>query len=192
MNYKFNDHLNVNARTQITGYDLLRTEKMPFSAHPYSREENLGDYREDHRNLFENNTELQLNYNYTFRNFFNLSGLVGANARLFKYNSLFTSTDYLNVPNVYSFSNSMNPVQANSFGSDMRVYSAYYSLDLSLGKYATVSATGRVDKSSALPQQHDSYFYPSFSVASVISDYLNLPKFITFLKVTGLLCGGAW
>ena len=183
INYKFNEHLNINARTQITGYDLLRTEKMPFSAHPYSREENLGDYREDHRNLFENNTDLQLNYNYTVKNFFIFSGLVGANARLFKYNSLFTTTDYLNVPNVYSFSNSRNPVQANSFSSDMRVYSAYYSLDLSFGKYATLSATGRVDQSSALPQGHNSYFYPSFSAASVLTDYLEIPKFISFLKL---------
>ncbi len=182
-NYKINDHLNVNARTQITGYELLRTEKMPFSAHPYGREENSGDYREDRRSLFENNTDVQLNYNYTIRHFFYLSGLVGANARLFAYNSNWTSTDYLNVPNVYSFSNSKNPIQSNSFVSDMRVYSAYYSLDLSFGKYATVSATGRVDKSTALPQSHNSYFYPSLSAASVISDYTNLPEFISYLKV---------
>ena len=55
-NFKINDHLNVTARTQVTTYNLLRTEKMPYSAHPYSREGNNGDYREDHRNLFENNT----------------------------------------------------------------------------------------------------------------------------------------
>ncbi|PWT98706.1 MAG: SusC/RagA family TonB-linked outer membrane protein [Bacteroidetes bacterium] len=182
-NYKFNDHLNVNLRTQVTGYDLLRTEKMPFSAHPYGREENQGDYREDRRNLFENNTDLQLNFNYTVKNFLNLSGLVGGNARLFSYNSNWTSTDYMNVPEVYSFSNSKNPIQASSFYSDMRVYSAYYSLDASLGKYATISATGRVDKSSALPKSHDSYFYPSVSAASVITDYIHLPEFISFLKV---------
>jgi hypothetical protein len=67
----------------------------------------------------------------------------------------------------------------------MRVLSAYFSLDASLGKYATISATGRVDKSSALPKGHDSYFYPSVSVASVISDYIKLPDVISFLKVRG-------
>ena len=59
------DHLNVTGRTQVTTYGLLRTEEMPYSAHPYSREGNKGDYREDHRNLFENNTEVLLNYDYT-------------------------------------------------------------------------------------------------------------------------------
>lgn len=184
-NYKINDHLNLTGRTQVTAYNLLRTEKMPYSAHPYSREGNKGDYREDHRNLFENNTEVLLNYNYTVKKFLNLAGIVGGNIRSFSYNSSFTSTDYLSVPEVYSFSNSLNPVQASSFASDMRVVSAYYSLDASLGKYATISTTGRVDKSSALPQNHNSYFYPSVSVASVITDYVPLPKLISFLKIRG-------
>jgi hypothetical protein len=184
-NYKINNNLNVTGRTQVTAYNLLRTEKMPYSAHPYSREGNKGDYREDHRNLFENNTEVLLNYNYTIKKFLSLTGLVGGNIRSFSYNSNFTSTDYLSVPSVYSFSNSLNPVQANSFLSDMRVVSAYYSLDASLGKYATISTTGRVDKSSALPQNHNSYFYPSVSVSSVISDYVHLPKAISFLKIRG-------
>ena len=182
-NYKINDNLNATVRKQITTYDLLRTEKMPFSAHPYSREGALGDYREDHRDLFENNTEVQLNYNYTVKKFFVLSGLVGGNIRSFSYNSNFTSTDYLNVPNVYSFSNSRNPIQANSFAADMRVLSAYGSLDASIGRYATIGFTGRVDKSSALNPSHDSYFYPSVSVASVVSDYIQLPEVISLLKV---------
>ncbi|HEY8970221.1 MAG TPA: SusC/RagA family TonB-linked outer membrane protein [Puia sp.] len=181
-NYKIDDHVNVNVRTQMTGYDLLRSEKMPFSAHPYGREQNLGDYREDRRSLFENNTDLQVNYNYNVSNFLNLSGFVGGSARLFSYNSNFTSTDYLSVPEVYNFGNSLNPVQASSFASDMRVYSGYYSLDASLGKYATLSTTGRVDKSSALPTTNDSYFYPSVSFSTVISDYVTMPRFISFLK----------
>lgn len=184
-NFTFNDNLNLTARTQVTTYDLLRTEEMPFSAHPYGREQNLGDYREDHRSLFENNSDLQLNYNYTVGGFLNLSGLIGGNARLFSYNSNFSSTDYLNVPGVYSFSNSLNPVQANSFESSMRVFSGYYSLDATLGKYATISTSGRFDKSSALPKNNNSYFYPSISVASMVSDYIKIPKPISFLKIRG-------
>ncbi|OQP58205.1 SusC/RagA family TonB-linked outer membrane protein [Niastella vici] len=184
-NYKINNNLNITARTQATTYGLLRTEKMPFSAHPYSREGAMGDYREDHRNLFENNTDVLLSYNYNVKKFVNLSGLVGGSLRSFTYNSNFTSTDYLNVPGVYSFSNSLNPVQANSFQSDMRVLSAYYSLDASFDKYATLSVTGRIDKSSALPKAHNSYFYPAVSVSSVLSDYVQLPSVISMLKVRG-------
>ena len=180
-NFKINNNLNATLRSQINTYNILRTEKMPFSAHPYGREGNEGDYREDRRNLFDNNTELMVNYDYTIKNFLNLSGLIGGNLRNLTYNSNWASTDYLNVPGVYSFSNSKNPIQATNFSSDMRVASAYYSLDASFGKYATISSTGRIDKSSAF-QMPTTYFYPSLSVATVISDYVKLPEVISYFK----------
>jgi TonB-dependent SusC/RagA subfamily outer membrane receptor len=180
-NYKIDNHLNVGLKSQIDTYNLLHTEDLPFSAHPYGREGNQGDYREDRRDLFENNTELKLNFDYTVHKFLNINGLVGGNLRSFKYNSSWTSTDYLNVPADYSFSNSKNPIQATSFNSQLRTLSGYYSVDLSFGKYATLSSTGRVDKSSAF-QNVTTYYYPSLSAATVISDYIHLPDFISFLK----------
>ncbi len=180
-NYKINANLNATLRSQIDTYNILRTEKMPFSAHPYGREGNEGDYREDRRDLFDNNTELMVNYDYTIKKFLNISGLIGGNMRNMSYNSSWTSTDYLNVPEVYAFSNSKNPIQSTSFNSGMRVLSAYYSMDLSLGKYATISSTGRLDKSSAF-QVPTTYYYPSLSLATVVSDYIKMPDFISYLK----------
>lgn len=180
-NYKIDNHLNVTLKNQISTYNLLRTEDLPYSAHPYGREGNQGDYREDRRDLFENNTLLTLNYDYTVKNFLNLSGLVGGNLRSFKYNSSWVSTDYLNVPGVYAFSNSKNPIQATSFNSAERQLSVFGSLDASFGKYATISGTFRLEHSSAL-QNVATYYYPSVSAATVISDYVKLPDFISFLK----------
>jgi len=184
-NFKFNEHLNITGRTQITTYDLFRSERMPWGTYTYARTLGQGDYREDRRNMFENNTDLQLNYNYKVKQFFTFSGLAGGSVRNFSYNSNFTSTDYLVQPLIYNFTNSLNALMINNFRSDMRVLSGYASLDMSLGKYATVSATGRVDKSSALPPGNNVYFYPSVSVSSVLSDYLKLPEVISFLKVRG-------
>jgi len=180
-NFKINDNLNATLRSQIDTYSILRTEDLPFSAHPYGREGNQGDYREDRRDLFDNNTELMLNYNYTVKKFLNLSGVVGSNLRSFSYNSSWTSTDYLNVPEVYTFANSRNAVQSTAFSSQERVLSGYYSIDATFGKYATLSSTGRVDKSSAF-QNVTTYYYPSLSAATVISDYIKLPEVISFLK----------
>ncbi len=180
-NFKIDNHLNVNLKSQIDTYNLLRTEDLPYSAHPYGRARNLGDYREDRRDLFENNTELKLNFDYTLNHFLNISGLVGGNLRSFKYNSSWVSTDYLSTPGVYSFSNSLNPLQATSFYSQLRTLSGYYSVDLGFGKYATLSSTGRIDKTSAFPNV-TTYFYPSVSAATVLSDYIKLPEAISFLK----------
>jgi TonB-linked SusC/RagA family outer membrane protein len=183
LNYNVTKGLDVLLKTQISTYDQLRTEKMPFSAHPYGREEGLGDYREDRRSMFENNTQLILKYNKNIGDLFEISAFGGGNARNFSYNSSFTTTDYLNVPNVYNFSNSKNPVKAFDFNSQMLVLSAFYSVDLSFKKYLNINTTGRVDKNSALPPGNNSAFYPSVSLSSVISDYVKMPAFISFAKV---------
>ena len=186
LNYKVNEFVELMARTSVTTYDLTRSEKMPFSAHPYGREEERGDYREDKRSLFENNTEAMVRLKAPkLANFFTTSGFVGANLRTFSYASSFVTTDYLNVPNVYTFSNSRNPVRAFNFASDMKVNSAFYSFDFGLGKYANINTTGRVDKLSALSTKNNTFFYPSVNVSTVISDYVKIPTAISFLKLRG-------
>ena len=185
LSYKFNKNIELVGRTSVTTYDLLRTEKFPYSATSYGREEAKGDYREDVRKLFENNTEVLLKLNKKFfKNNLTVSGLAGGNVRNMRYNSSYTTTDYLNVPGVYTFANSRNPVKAANFSSEMLVLSAYSSLDLSYRNYMNVGATIRWDKSSAIPGSKPGT-YPSLSVSSVVSDYVKLPKAISFLKLKG-------
>lgn len=186
LNYKLNKYIDLFARTSATTYDLLRNEKMPFSAHPYGREEGKGDYREDRRSLFESNSEVRANFHVpTVANFLKISGFAGGNYRQFNYNSSFTTTNYLNVPNVYAFSNSRNPVMAYSFGSEMRVKSLLYSVDVEMGKFANLNVTGRNDQLSALNQGHNSFFYPSYNLSTVLNDYINIPKQINLFKLRG-------
>jgi TonB-linked SusC/RagA family outer membrane protein len=43
--------------------------------------------------------------------------------------------------------------------------------------------TGRNDWSSTLPEDNNSYFYPSFSLSGIISDMIELPAWFSFAKV---------
>jgi len=183
LSYKPNTDFEAVLRTNISSYNLLRTEKMPYSAHPYGRELNRGDYREDVRSLFDNNVEALAKYNHKFKNDIVFDAVAGVNARNFTYQSSFTTTDYLNVPGLYSFANSLNAIKAYNYHSDMLVLSSYYQAGVELGKYLTLTTTGRVDKSSTLLINNNTYFYPSISAASVISDYVKMPDLISFLKV---------
>ncbi|AXY77282.1 SusC/RagA family TonB-linked outer membrane protein [Paraflavitalea soli] len=185
LSYQPVKNIELMARTQVTTYDLFRNEKMPFSAHPYGREEGRGDYREDKRTLFENNTDFLGTYTNRFRGNIDVKGSLGGNIRSFKYNSSFVTTDYLNVPGWYNFNNTRNPLRASSFAADMLTLSGYGYLDVSLNKYANISLAGRFDKLSALPSSKNVYFYPSAAVSSVVSDYVVLPEAISFLKVRG-------
>lgn len=189
LSYKVNDNLNVNLRSQISTWNQLRTEQVPAGLNlntytPWFYFGWYGDYREDRRSLFENNTDLIVNYDKKMGDF-SISGLVGGASRSFSYNSFYGTTKALAVPNLYALSNSVSPALSYTWGSKMQAYSAFYSLDFGYKKYFTISHTGRLDNLSTLPTQNATYFYPSVSFSSVISDYVKLPEPISFLKLRG-------
>ena len=189
LKYQFSDYLNLAVRTQATTYDLFRTEKFPTSATVYGREQALGDYREDRRNLMETNSDLLLTFNKNVSSDFSLNASVGGAYRHFNSNSSYVSTDYLNVPasslnpSGFSFSNSRNPIIANSYRAPMAVASAYGLFDLTFRNFLTLSATGRLDAISTLLK--NPYFYPSVSLSAVLSDVIQMPEPISFLKLRG-------
>ena len=174
--YRFNDHLNLLARTAISSYDLLRTEKLPFSAHPYGREAGLGDYREDQRSLFENNTDVLLSFDRYIVPKISVHASAGANLRTYSFRSSYATTDYLNVPGWYNLSNSKNPVKSYNFFAPMSVLSGYALADFTYDEFATLSFTGRWDKNSTLPAANNVYFYPSISSSIELSRLIAIPK----------------
>lgn len=185
MTYNITDYLDVMLRTQVTTWDLFRNEKFPYSAGSYGRDERRGDYREDRRKLFENNTDILVKFDKDLFKDFNAKIWAGGNIRTFEYSSQYGSTDYLNVPGLYNFSNSANPVKTSNFNSAMRVNSAYYSADFTYKNLLTLSTTGRVDKLSTLPEGNNTFFYPSVALSTALTDYISLPTAISFLKLRG-------
>jgi TonB-linked SusC/RagA family outer membrane protein len=177
--------LELLGRTQINTYDIFRNEKFPYSATTYGREQAKGDYREDKRNLFENNTDFLLSYNKELSGNFKLNASLGGNLRTFSYRSSYGSTDYLNVPGWYNFANSLNPVRTFNYEAPMSVLSAYGFADLTYKNFLTLSLTGRVDKHSTLPAENNKYFYPSAGISAVISEMIELPAPISYFRVRG-------
>jgi TonB-linked SusC/RagA family outer membrane protein len=189
LNYKINTNLSVSLRSQITTWSQLRTEKVPAGTNlntyvPWYYFGWYGDYREDQRNLVENNNDLIFNFDKKFKDF-TITALAGGASRSFNYNSFFGTTKALAIPNLYSLSNSQTPALSYTWGSKMQVYSGFYSIDFAYKKYFTFSHTGRVDNLSTLPSQNATYYYPSVSLSTVVSDYVKLPEFISFFKVRG-------
>ena len=185
LKYKITDWLNVAARTQITSWDLYRNEKFPYSASAYGRDQKQGDYREDKRTLFENNTDILLSINKQLTPDFSVNGLIGGNLRTDTWNSSYATTNYLSSPGVYNFSNSLNSPLVYNVTAPMQVGSGYYSFDFSYRNFITLSTTGRYDKFSTFYKGYNAGFYPSVSLSTVVSDYVKLPEVISFLKVRG-------
>ena len=116
LNYKVNDNIDLQFRPSINTYDMFNSEKLPYSADVYGRELRQGDYRTDNRNLFESNTDFQARYHKNeIAGFLDLSVLGGASVRSLNFTSAFESTNYLNAPGIYSFSNSQGPITGSSY-----------------------------------------------------------------------------
>ena len=187
LRYKVTNDLSLAFRSQVTTWDQLRGEKVPPSANlntylPWYYFGWYGDYREDHRNLLENNTDFLASYTKKISDW-NLAVNVGASMRSFQYHSTWGTTKDMAIPKLYILSNSINPVLNYSFGSKMQVYSGYYSVDFGYKNYVTLSTTGRVDNLSTLPSGYNTFFYPSVSVSTILSEYLHLPQTISFFKL---------
>jgi hypothetical protein len=184
LRYSFAPGIDLTLRTQATSWNLLRTEKFPYSATTYGREEGRGDYREDRRNLFDSNTDLLLKVSRKLTPDLTLNGIVGGNMRVYNFNSSYATTNYLNVPGVYNFANSANPGYFSNYAADMRVNSGFYSADFTFRDLVTLSTTGRVDQLSTLPKGNNTFFYPSVALSTVISDYLPInDSYVSFLKL---------
>ncbi|MEP2771128.1 MAG: SusC/RagA family TonB-linked outer membrane protein [Fulvivirga sp.] len=69
------------------------------------------------------------------------------------------------------------------FSSLRRLYALYSSITVGYKDFAYLTLTGRNDWSSTLPQGNNSYFYPSASLSTIISEIVDLPAFWSFAKV---------
>ncbi|MCU0446705.1 MAG: SusC/RagA family TonB-linked outer membrane protein [Microscillaceae bacterium] len=185
MRYKITSYLTAMVRSQVTTYDLFRDEKMPYSATSYGREQAKGDYREDRRNLFENNTDFLITFDKDVVSNLNINASLGGNLRTMRYSSNYASTDYLNVPGWYNLNNTLNPRQVFNYDAKMQVASWYGLVDASYKGFLNLSLTGRWDKTSAMNTGNNSFFYYSAGAGVVVSEMIKMPQPISFLKVRG-------
>ncbi|RZT96549.1 TonB-linked SusC/RagA family outer membrane protein [Ancylomarina subtilis] len=128
-------------------------------------------YYEAKRNNSEFNYEFTLNFNKRFNEDYNITAMVGANARRNKFNLLRGETSGgLVVPGIYNLMNSMGNVSINDFHSVKKTNSVFASASFGFKNFLFVDVTARNDWSSTLPENENSYFYPSISSSFVFSE----------------------
>ncbi|MDR1500120.1 MAG: SusC/RagA family TonB-linked outer membrane protein [Tannerellaceae bacterium] len=95
----------------------------------------------------------------------------------------YQSTDGLIVPGLYSLGNTQGPVMASNSFNEKEIRSVYGTLGLDFYDAVFLNATARNDWSSTLPGSNRSYFYPSVSLSTMVSEYVTMPRAVDFLKV---------
>lgn len=186
MDYSISDQIKFGLRTNVSTYDLNRDTKYPFGGTFYSPYNKVGGYEQSYAQLWENNTEASLSYTDKFLKDFNFKGALFVNLRTISAKSLSGATKGgLVVPGVYTLSNTKEPNSPSNAKASKQVASAYSFIDLDYKNYIFLNLTGRFDRSSTLPQKNNTYFYPSASLSTVLSEIFTMPKAISFLKLRG-------
>lgn len=158
--------------------------KSPKSYMNYGDSRN-GDYKTWNSDKLDMNADVLATYSHAFSK--NAAFTLNAGSSLF-YRSIRQedqATDGLIVPRVYNLGNSLNPVRATNSLNEKAIESVYGSLNVDLYEALFLTFTGRNDWSSTLSAQNNSYFYPSVSVSTLVSEYLSLPSAFDYLKVNG-------
>lgn len=118
---------------------------------------------------------------------FNLNASAGWSGRMEKMHSMnFGTNGGLVIENLFMISNSYKTINLGS-GSEGKMEllkTAFFgNLGLSFNDYLFLELTGRQEKSSTLPRNSRSYFYPSASLSFLLSEAFNMPSWIDYGKI---------
>jgi len=103
-----------------------------------------------------------------------------------KISSISQSSDNggLNRDNLFIPGNARNSVTSNTLN-EREKHGLFATGDFTYNNLFTVSVSARNDWSSTLPTQNQSYFFPAAGFSAIISQIVDLPQTISFLKVRG-------
>jgi TonB-linked SusC/RagA family outer membrane protein len=179
LTYDFTDELSLMVRSGTDFYRELRDRKRAFSTQRFP----FGMYREDNIFFEERNTDFLLSYNKTLNETWSLGASFGGNRmdQTYEYNELVAPQ--LSIPEVYNFGNARVALQSEEFVDRKRINSLYGLVNLGYQNVLFLDFTARNDWSSTLPEDNNSYFYPSVSASAVISDMVELPAAFAFAKL---------
>lgn len=181
--FKIFDWLSLGGSMGIDFYNEHRKQITQSGTVSNTQRGKGGQFSENEQFSQETNLDLTLNFDKTFGDF-RVDGLVGANGRNNKFNSMTLSASDLTVPDIYAISNVKGTPGVGNFTSEYETQSAYFAANGSYKNYLFLGVTGRNDWSSTLPSSSRSYFYPSISLGFSVTDAFSLnSETLSYLKL---------
>jgi TonB-linked SusC/RagA family outer membrane protein len=178
LNYELNDVFSLLGRFSFDTYDELQEERKNVGSNGvsgYSRFNNRGA---------EYNYDLILNINKDITSDLNFDGNLGVNLRRNERNSILASTNGgLNAPDFYALTNSASPLNPPQEYEMVRMLDGVYAR-AGLGYLDTyyIEGTLRRDRSSTLPAENNTFWYPSLSTSVLLSNVLDA-NWLNFAKL---------
>ena len=179
LNYQITSYLSLLARVSLDNY----TQTMEYRVAKGSV--HTSSYTRYDATYGETNYDLLLNFNKDLGRDLNLKALLGSNVRQDNNTNETQATNGgLVVPDIYALANSVNtPLAPTEFASTKEVDGIFAGATLSYKEAITLDATLRRDKSSTLPEAHNTYYYPSVSGNVVFSKWIHNAPWLTYGKL---------
>ncbi|WP_375326121.1 SusC/RagA family TonB-linked outer membrane protein [Flagellimonas sp. GZD32] len=181
--YDISDDFKFMVRGGRDFFSEYRTIKRAYSTQRFPN----GQFREDKINFQETNLDFLLTYDKDVSNKFHVNANFGGNRMVQKnhYNSLMANK--LLIPGIYSFSNVDGALVQRTSRPEKQINSLYAFAQLGWNNSVYLDLTARNDWSSTLPEQNNSYFYPSASLSVVLSDLFDFSgqDVLSFAKLRG-------
>lgn len=177
-NYEIADWVSLIARFGVDTYSDLQEERLAIGSLDQS------EYEKFQRTFEQHNHDYMLNFDHEFSENFSVRGLLGVNIRNTRIISTRASTNGgLVNDRIYSLQNSVSALVPPT-ESDVHIKKYGYYGQASFGFYDILylEGTARVDQSSTLPEDNNTYLYPSVSGSFVFSELFNSPV-LSFAKL---------
>jgi TonB-linked SusC/RagA family outer membrane protein len=165
--YQINDWITANGRV---GRDWSRDHRKRNTEWYSLDDEGDGGFGENTIYRSETNADLTLSATRELTSDLTMDVVGGGNLRKNFYQDASVGVSKLTVPGIFAIANAGNPPNPTDYLEEREVRSLYGSLSLNYRGYLNLDATGRNDWSSTLPENHNSYFYPSVSSAFLFTD----------------------
>jgi TonB-linked SusC/RagA family outer membrane protein len=182
--YNIFDWLDLTGRVGIDNYTIRRTAVQPFG----TAYKPLGGINDEERRFNLVDSDLILNAKKDLTDKFSIDALIGVNRNSIQRENLFLGGDDFIVPGLEDIGNTVSQSRSRDFG-EQKKGGVYGQLEVSYDRWAYLTFTGRNDTFSTLSFSNkttpNNYFYPSISASVVLSDAIELPEFINFLKIRG-------
>ncbi len=134
-------------------------------------------------NSRELNTDFLFTYQADITEVINVKASAGGNHMRSYSSNLSSNVDQLLIPDVYNLGNyRVYPTTSNAY-SNKELNSLYAFANFAYKNMIYFDVTARNDWSSTLPENNNSYFYPSFTLSGLINEIISLPDAISFFKL---------
>lgn len=183
--WEITPEISVMGRYSLNKTDEVRETKMDPG---YSKEPNNGSYGISTSEGVERNSDVLATYKNSW-NDFSLTASAGGNILYSRGSSISNysnSGSGLVLPYLYTVQNIKNTaLKYENYRSQRAIYSLYALANLGWKDMVYLDLTARNDWASTLPEENQSYFYPSASLSLMLNNMFDLGDKVNLLKVRG-------